>query len=230
MSSGLFVTGTDTGCGKTEVSLALMAALQSRGLRVLGMKPVASGCQPTPEGLRNEDALRLAAQGSLRVAYQEVNPVAFEPAIAPHIAAARSGRSIEPELIRRTYERLAARADWVVVEGVGGWRVPLAESGEVADLPDLLGLPAVLVVGLRLGCINHSLLTAESISARGVVLGGWVGSLVEPDMGAPGENLQTLRESLPAPCLGILPWHPGATPEAMAVHLDVTALLDRPRG
>ncbi|MGD2084021.1 MAG: dethiobiotin synthase [Chromatiales bacterium] len=226
MSRGLLVTGTDTGCGKTEAGLALMAALQARGLVVLGMKPVASGCERTPNGLRNADALRLAAQGSLAVAYDEVNPFAFEPAIAPHIAAAREGRTIEPAVITRAYQALAARADRVVAEGVGGWRVPLGGVGEVADLPALLGLPVVLVVGLRLGCINHALLTAESIVRRGAALAGWVGSLVEPDMAALGENLAALSCGIPAPCLGVLPWHPGATPEAMAAHLDLGPLPD----
>lgn len=199
---GLFVTGTDTGCGKTEISLGLMAALQARGRRVLGMKPVASGSEPTPEGLRNEDALRLLAQGSQPVPYPWVNPYAFAPPIAPHLAAAEAGVSIEPDSIRRAYQRLAGAADWVVVEGVGGWRVPLGPRDSVADLPRWLGLPVVLVVGLRLGCLNHALLSAESILASGAGFIGWVANLVDPEMARVETNVRSLVERLPAPLLG----------------------------
>jgi dethiobiotin synthetase len=199
---GLFVTGTDTGCGKTEISLGLMAALQARGRRVLGMKPVASGSEPTPEGLRNEDALRLLARGNLPVPYDWVNPYAFAPPIAPHLAAEEAGVSIQADPIRQAYQRLAATADWVVVEGVGGWRVPLGPRDSVADLPRWLGLPVVLVVGLRLGCLSHALLSAESILASGATLLGWVANQVDPEMARVEANVRSLEERLPVPLLG----------------------------
>ncbi len=205
---GLFVTGTDTGCGKTEISLGLMAALQGRGLRVLGMKPVASGSEPTPDGLRNEDALRLRAQGSVEVPYHWVNPYAFAPPIAPHLAAEETGITIEPDPVRQAYHRLAAAADWVVVEGVGGWLVPLGREGSVADLPRWLGLPVLLVVGLRLGCLNHALLSAESILASGAPLIGWVANQVDPEMAQVEANVRSLVERIPAPLLGQLGYCP----------------------
>lgn len=203
--SGIFVTGTDTDCGKTEVSLGLMVALQRRGLAVLGMKPVASGCDGTSSGLRSEDARRLLAQGSTRVAYELVNPYALAPPIAPHIAAGQAGVTIELERIRAAYQQLAAQADWVVVEGVGGWRVPLGPSLSVSDLPPALGLPVVLVVGLKLGCLNHALLSAESIRARGCPFAGWVANQIDPQMLVRQENLATLAALIDAPCLGLVP-------------------------
>jgi len=203
--AGIFVTGTDTDCGKTEVSLGLMIALQRRGLGVLGMKPVASGCLATGAGLRNPDARRLLEQGSRPVAYELVNPYALAPPIAPHIAAGQAGIEIELDPIRAAYQRLAAQADWVVVEGVGGWRVPLGPSLSVSDLPLALDLPVVLVVGLKLGCLNHALLTAEGIRARGCRLAGWVANQVDPQMLVREENLATLAALIDAPCLGQVP-------------------------
>jgi len=203
---GVFVTGTDTDCGKTAICLGLMVSLQRQGLNVLGMKPVASGCERVAAGLRNEDALRLQAQGSSYVDYDLVCPYSFEPPIAPHIAAGRAGVEIELAVIRNRAHRLAARADFLVVEGVGGWRVPLGPALSVRDLPLDLGLPVILVVGLKLGCINHSLLTAESILASGNRLAGWVANQIEPDMMAREDNLATLAALLGVPCLGVVPW------------------------
>jgi dethiobiotin synthetase len=223
---GVFLTGTDTDCGKTEISLGLMHALQRRGLRVLGMKPVASGCERTAAGLRNEDALRLQAQGSLEVDYDLVNPYAFERPIAPHIAAGQTGVEIELARIRDCARRLAARAGFLVVEGVGGWRVPLSPSLSVSDLPRDLGLPVVLVIGLKLGCISHSLLTAESIRATGNRFAGWIANQVEPDMQAREENLATLAALLDAPCLGVLPWLTSPSPERVADLLTLDGHLE----
>jgi dethiobiotin synthetase len=222
---GLFITGTDTGVGKTEVTLGLMAALQQGGLRVLGMKPVAAGCELTEEGPRNQDALRIQAQGSMRLAYSRINPYAFAPPIAPHIAAAQAGTEIQIELIQRAFDGLAAQADWVLVEGAGGWRVPLGPALTLADLARVLGLPVVLVVGLRLGCLNHALLSAESIQAAGLQLAGWVGNRIDPAMAAAEENLATLRERLPVPCLGVIPWLLVPTPAQVADQLNVGRLL-----
>lgn len=213
---GLFVTGTDTEVGKTEVTLGLMAALQRHGFSVLGMKPVAAGCVLTPDGLRNEDALRIQAQGSMPLAYAAINPYAFAPPIAPHIAAAQAGVEIQIELIETAYQRLATQADWVLVEGAGGWRVPFGPCLTLADLPSALDLPVVLVVGLRLGCLNHALLSAESIQASGLQLAGWVANRIDPAMAAADENLATLRERLPAPCLGVVPWLSAPTPAQVA--------------
>lgn len=222
---GVFVTGTDTGCGKTEISLALMAALGQGGSRVLGMKPIASGCEPTPEGLRNEDARRLRSRGSREVPYELVNPYAFEPAIAPHIAAARAGVAIEPAVIAAAAEDLANRADFLVVEGVGGWRVPLGPALAVSDLPLALDLPVVLVIGVRLGCINHSLLTVESIEQSGARLVGWVANQLEPDMPARDDNLATLTARIYAPCLGRVPRMAAPDPRQAARYLDLETLL-----
>jgi dethiobiotin synthetase len=225
--SGFFVTGTDTGCGKTEATLGLMAALQRRGLRVLGMKPVASGCTRTASGLRNEDALRLRDAGSAAVPYEWINPYAFEPPIAPHIAAADAGILIELATIEQAYARLAPLADRVLVEGVGGWRVPLGPERFVGDIPIALDLPVILVVGLRLGCINHALLTAESIQWAGCRLAGWIGNQVDPDMAYREANLATLTDRLAAPCLGVIPWLQGPAPEVVGAYLHPER-IDRP--
>jgi len=222
---GIFVTGTDTGCGKTEIALALMEARRRNGLAVLGMKPIASGCEPTPAGLRNADAWQLQTQGSHRIPYEQVNPYAFEPPIAPHIAADQAGVRIELEVIAAAAEHLAARSDFLVVEGVGGWRVPLAPSLFVSDLPLALDLPVVLVSGFRLGCINHSLLTAESIRLSGARLAGWVANQIDPEMPVRDENLATLKTLIEAPCLGLVPWTTSPKPRRVAEHLDLKPLL-----
>jgi dethiobiotin synthetase len=235
---GIFVTGTDTNCGKTEVSLGLMAAWQSRGLRTLGMKPVATGCKPGPTGLQNADALRLQAQGSSRAPYGLVNPYAFEPPIAPHIAAGQSGAEIELGPIANAYRTLAAESDRMVVEGVGGWRVPLSTSRSVSDLPRALGLPVLMVVGLRLGCLNHALLTAESIRADGAHLAGWVANGIDPRMEASDANLATLAALLGSPCIGVVPWLSPPEPSELAGYLNpellawppATEASLRPRG
>lgn len=205
MPRGYFITGTDTDSGKTVVTLGVMHLLQSRGLRVLGMKPVAAGAQQTPQGLRNDDAVRLQAQGSQPVDYGELNPYCFSPPIAPHLAAAQADRKIDFSQIQAGFDRLAEGADRVLVEGAGGWRVPLGPDRTLAELAVLLGLPVILVVGLRLGCINHALLSAEAIRASGLPLAGWVGNQVDPAMREREANLATLRQWLDAPCLGVIP-------------------------
>jgi dethiobiotin synthetase len=218
---GYFVTGTDTGVGKTVVTLGLMRRLQARGLRVVAMKPVASGCLRMAQGLRNDDALRLQRQGSIPLHYHEVNPYAFEPAVAPHLAAAEVGVRIDLATIRAGFERLAARADRVCVEGVGGWLVPLNASETVADLAGVLGLDIILVVGIRLGCLNHALLTAQAIRAAGLDLSGWVANLPAPEGERIGGNVAALEERLAAPLLGTIPYLREASPAEVAVRLDV---------
>ena len=224
MSKGLFITGTDTGCGKTEITLGLMQAFQQRGEQVLGMKPVASGAMQTLDGLRNEDALHIQAQGSAGLPYEWVNPYLFAPPIAPHLAAEMAAQKIDPERIAEDYARIAERAERVLVEGVGGWQVPLNERVTVADLALRLDLPVILVVGLRLGCINQALLTEASIRQSGAHLLGWVADQIEPEMAAYAGNLETLRERLSVPCLGEVPWMSQPSPAAVADCLDITHL------
>ncbi len=206
MAIGYFITGTDTDCGKTEITLGLMSLLQGQGFNVLGMKPVASGAAPTPEGLRNEDATRIQTQASQWVDYDLVNPCAYEPAIAPHLAAEMVQHPISFDAIKTAYRKLADQADTVVVEGVGGWRVPLGDDQAVSGLAVELALPVILVVGMKLGCINHALLTAEAIQASGVNLAGWIANEVDCEMLASEGNLQTLMSSIKAPLLGVVPW------------------------
>ncbi len=217
-ASGLFVTGTDTGAGKTWAALALMAAFQALGKRVAGMKPVASGCEETEEGPRNGDALCLQAQSSGANAYALVNPYAFVPPIAPHIAAELSGTEITLSVIAEAYHALARRNDVVVVEGIGGWRVPLGKRTTLADLVRTLNLPVILVVGMRLGCINHALLTVEAIMADGVPLAGWMASAIDPEYQEPDRTLATLSARICRPLLGVLPF---------AETLDVGRMAER---
>ncbi|MDP2110594.1 MAG: dethiobiotin synthase [Thiobacillus sp.] len=197
---GLFVTGTDTGVGKTRVAVALIHALRARGLRVAAMKPVSAGSAP---GELNGDVTALLQAANVAADLRDVNPYAFAEPVAPHIAAARAGVRIELDVIAAAYGRLAAAADVVVVEGAGGWRVPLNERDDMADLAQRLGLPVVLVVGLRLGCLNHALLTAESIARRQLPWAGWVGNHIYPAMARQAENIAALRARLPDPCLGV---------------------------
>jgi len=197
---GLFVTGTDTGVGKTRVAVALIHALRACGLRVAAMKPMSAGSAP---GGLNEDVAALLRAANVDADLRDVNPYAFAEPIAPHIAAQQAGVRIELDVIAEAYGRLAAAADVVVVEGAGGWRVPLNERDDMADLARCLGLPVVLVVGLRLGCLNHALLTAESIARRKLLWAGWVANQVDPAMVCQAENVAALRARLPDPCLGV---------------------------
>lgn len=224
MAQGFFITGTDTGCGKSEVTLALMHLLQVQGHRVLGMKPVASGAEPTADGLCNEDALRIQQQGSAEVPYELINPYAFEPPIAPHIAAQQAGETIRFRQLRDNYQTLSDQADLVLVEGVGGWKVPLGADGDVSDLAAFLELPVILVVGMKLGCINHALLTAEAIVAKGAALAGWVANQVDARMLVTEANLETLTESIDAPCLGFVPFHEEVSPRGVADYLRLSGI------
>lgn len=201
-----FVAGTDTGVGKTYVATLLLRAFAAQGKTTLGLKPVAAGCMPTAEGLRNDDALALMAAATVKLSYAQVNPVALVAPVAPHIAAAQENRRLRVAqlagLVRGA--TMQGRADITLVEGAGGWRVPLNEGETLADLARELQLPVILVVGLRLGCINHALLTAEAIRRDGLVLAGWVANGIDPAMAARQENIATLRALLPAPCIGAL--------------------------
>jgi dethiobiotin synthetase len=215
----LFVTGTDTGVGKTRMATALCLAFVAAGRRVAGMKPVASGCATTSDGLRNDDALALKSAMNVRANYADVNPYAFEPAIAPHIAAMEAGRSIDFEILERSYQRLCLQSDVTIVEGAGGWLAPLDEARTFADLAARWRLDVMLVVGLRLGCLNHALLTVESIHRHGLKLAGWVGNSVEAEFPRRDANVQTLRARIDAPCLGVFPYAPAGTATEVAVQL-----------
>lgn len=204
MAAGWFVTGTDTGVGKTIVSCALLHALRANGMRAVGMKPVAAGCVRTAQGLVNEDVEALLQAGDPAATREQINLYRFEPAIAPHIAAALAGVEIDLAAIAARHRELADRYDAVVVEGAGGWLVPLGSATSFAELSQALALPVVLVVGMRLGCINHALLTAESIARRGLRLEGWVANRIEADMPCFEENLESLRERLDAPLMGVV--------------------------
>jgi dethiobiotin synthetase len=230
MSTGLFVTGTDTGVGKTVVACALVHALRARGLRVAPMKPVAAGAIAHGAGWANEDTLALlAASGEDALRSEAATPVLLREPMAPHIAAAREDRQIRLAPIVEAHRRLARDFDATVVEGVGGFLVPLGPALDARDLAVALGLPVVLVVGLRLGCLNHALLTAEAIRGAGLPLAGWVANAIDPAMAAAQENVAALRERLPAPLIGQLPHLPHADPRALAAFLDVTRLAGGPR-
>ena len=203
-TKAVFVTGTDTGVGKTHASVALVCAHRALGRRAAGMKPVASGCRATPEGLRNEDAEALIAASVPAPAYALCNPYAFEPAIAPHLAARERGVEITVEPIVAAFVTIAADADRIIVEGVGGWMVPLSETAMQADLVRALAIPVVLVVGLRLGCINHALLSARAIVDDGCMLAGWIANRLDPAMAVADASLATLRARIAAPLLGVL--------------------------
>ncbi|MGD8617250.1 MAG: dethiobiotin synthase [Gammaproteobacteria bacterium] len=221
--SGLFVTGTDTGVGKTVVSLALMRALQSGGQSVVGMKPVASGCQAAEAGLVNADALQLQAQGSVPLSYDRVNPYAFEPPVAPHLAAATLGAQVEIPVIQAAYRALANAADRVIVEGVGGWLVPIGPRHTMADVARALGLPVVVVVAIRLGCLSHALLTAAAVARSGLGLAGWVANRIDPACLNPDEIVDALRVRLEAPLLADLPYEvDGTVPKMQAHRIDST--------
>lgn len=219
-SGGFFITGTDTGVGKTWMTVALMQALKERGLTTLGMKPVASGCHRENGLLVNEDALMLQANASVYLPYDAVNPFAFEPPIAPHIAAEQAGMPICLATIQDRCRVLQRRADCVLVEGVGGWEVPLNREHRVSDLAAVLGLPVIVVVGLRLGCLNHALLTFSAMECSGVPCAGWVANQIDPGFSCLSENIETLRQALPPPLLGVVPHMRGFEPKQCAHYLS----------
>lgn len=193
---GVFVTGTDTGIGKTVVAAALIRALAREGLRVIGMKPVAAGAQTTRDGLRNEDALALASASDLAAPYECINPYCLAAPVSPHIAAADEGITIDTQLIRSRFESLLQLADFVVVEGAGGWLTPISETQTMADVAGALELPVLLVVGLRLGCLNHSLLTKRAIDASGLRFAGWIANRIDPHFTRAADNVGALERML----------------------------------
>lgn len=222
-TNSVYITGTDTGVGKTVTSAALLHALRARGLRAVGMKPVASGCERIDGAWRNADALALQAASDPQPAYADLNPYALPQPLAPELAAKQVGIAIELEPLRAAYHRLMALSDTVVVEGVGGWAAPLSATLDQADLVHAIGLPVVLVVGLRLGCLNHAYLTARAISADGCQLAGWIASTIDPDMAQADANFELLRARLPAPCWGRLPYREIPDSVELARFLQVPA-------
>ncbi|MNM56882.1 ATP-dependent dethiobiotin synthetase BioD 1 [compost metagenome] len=225
MSPAYFIAGTDTDVGKTTVAAGLLHAAQLAGLSTLGAKPVASGCSAGAKGLRNDDALALIAQSSIKLPYEQINPFAFEPAIAPHLAAREAGVILSVQaLLDPMRAVLAQGADFTLIEGAGGWRVPLSDQANLSDLAIALKLPVILVVGVRLGCINHALLSAEAIARDGLQLAGWVANIVDPRTSRLEENLASLAERLPAPCLGRVPKLKQVSAEAVAAHLQLDLL------
>lgn len=222
MSKTWFVTGTDTEVGKTAISCALLTAAGQQGLSTAAVKPVAAGCDASGH---NEDAVQLLAAMSEPLAYEQVNPVALDAAIAPHIAAVQEGRSLQASRLAGLCRGvMTGAADFVVIEGAGGWRVPINPRETLADLAMALQVDVILVVGMRLGCINHALLSAEAIRRDGLKLAGWVANQPGERMSCHEENLDTLRRLLPAPCLGSVPLIMPFDPAEAAKYLSLSDL------
>lgn len=223
-----FVTGTDTGVGKTFVSCLLLEAAKQRGLRTVALKPLAAGCEEIDGELRNDDALQLMQHMTESLDYEQVNPFALQAAIAPHIAAQQEGRRL---LVSRmaglVRGALMEPADLTLVEGAGGWYVPLNDKETLADLVRELQLPVILVVGLRLGCLNHALLTARAIQQEGLPLAGWIANCIDPDMPEQEANIRTLQQRLPAPCLGVIPFSAQADFNELVSAVEIDLLLNR---
>ncbi|MCG2634322.1 MAG: dethiobiotin synthase [Gammaproteobacteria bacterium] len=219
---GVFVTGTDTGVGKTQVAAGLIRALVLRKYSTLGIKPVASGCRQTPAGLRNDDALSLMAASNVVLPYEQVNPFAYEAPVAPHLAA---GGAVPPEGVVSSCQAVASQAEWVIVEGVGGWMVPLDSVRTMADVAVALGYPVILVIALRLGCLNHALLSAAAIQQSGLRLVGWVGVCLEPGVPDVEEMVSSLSGRIESPSLGVIPYLRSPDVDQVAKRIDLTPLL-----
>lgn len=220
-----FVTGTDTEVGKTFVTSALLKAFEKEGYSTLGLKPVSAGCEVTDEGLRNEDALMLQAASSEKVAYEMINPVAYEPAIAPHIAAMEKGKLLSASGLEGFVRGAMLKPAKVkLIEGAGGWFTPLSYRETLADLVKRLNVPVILVVGMRLGCINHALLTVSAIETSGLKLVGWVANRVDAEMDRYEENVETLKQMINAPCLGEVPHVESGDPDQVSGVLNLSPL------
>ncbi len=218
-----FVTGTDTGVGKTLVSCALLHAFAAQGKRVVGFKPVAAGCD---EDDHNEDANQLRDASTVRASYGQINPYCFPHPIAPHLSARHAGSRIDFSRIFASYDELAGQSDEVIVEGVGGFCVPLNEKQDSVDLTKQLDIPVILVVGMRLGCLNHALLTMRVIAEAQIECAGWVASVLDANMPALQENIDTLRERIQAPLLGVIPFQSKTDARVAATHLDISSLVE----
>ena len=219
MTQGYFITGTDTDVGKTCATIALMRYFKRQGKTVLGMKPVASGCTLQADELKNADALLIQENASVKVDYQLINPYAYELSVSPHIAGVHS--PVKLEIIVECFNSLKALAEVIIVEGAGGWYVPLNAQDDISDLANALGLPVILVVGLRLGCINHAKLSYQAIQLSGIACVGWIAVCVDPDLLNRDENIQTITAALPVPLLGILPYQQALDFELLADQLTL---------
>ena len=220
-----FIAGTDTNVGKTLVAAGLLVAAKNHGLTTAALKPLAAGCEKTDAGLRNADALLLQSVITEPLVYEQINPIALEAAIAPHIAAQQEKRVLSADRLAGFCRGSLNLADFTLVEGAGGWRVPLNPQETLADIAKILRLPVILVVGVRLGCINHALLTVEAIRNDGLQLAGWVANCIDADMPVLQENIHSLAVLIPAPCLGVVPWLDNAATESVASMLDQESLV-----
>lgn len=230
MPDAFFLTGTDTDAGKTFIATGLLAGARRRGLTTAGGKPVASGCERTPRGLRNADALAIQAQCRPALDYGAINPVTFEPAIAPHIAAREASAALSVSALEQPMRALLARgADLTLIEGAGGWRVPLNDRESLSDLAVALGLPVLMVVGVRLGAINHARLTWEAIHGDGLTVAGWVANVIDPGMPRLQENLDSLEawlgQKCGVPCLGVVPWLTSPCADRVADFVEIDRRL-----
>lgn len=219
-----FITGTDTDVGKTQIAAGLLHLANSQGLSTLGLKPVAAGCEKTDQGLRNQDALLLQAVSSVKLVYEQINPVTLIEPMSPHIAAQKEKRILSADRLAGFCRSSFRMADFTLIEGAGGWRVPINPSETMADLVRVLQMPVILVVGMRLGCLNHALLTVEAIRQDGLPLVAWVANCVDANMRALDENIQTLQQRIPAPCLGVVPFMDQPTPGKIAQYLSLPIL------
>jgi dethiobiotin synthetase len=223
MKKKYFITGTDTDVGKTLIASALLFKAKSAGLTTVGLKPIAAGCELTPDGLRNDDALKLIEQSTDKIPYEQVNPISFAEPIAPHIAGQKLRKPLSADrtigLLRGVL--MINRSEFILIEGAGGYKVPLNPKETFADVVKELRLPVILVIGMKLGCLNHALLTVEAIRRDGLAIAGWVASKVDNDMLAYEENIETLHAMIPAKCLGIVPHLDNATAENAAQFLTL---------
>jgi dethiobiotin synthetase len=220
-----FVTGTDTNVGKTQIAAGLLHLANSQGLSTLGLKPVAAGCEKTEQGLRNQDALLLQAVSSIKLPYEQINPVTLLEPVSPHIAAQQEKRVLSADRLAGFCRGSFHMANFTLVEGAGGWRVPINPSETMADLVRVLQTPVILVVGMRLGCLNHALLTVEAIRQDGLPIVAWVANCLDVNMRATDENIQTLQQRIPAPCMGVVPFMNQSTPEKFAEYLSLSGLM-----
>jgi dethiobiotin synthetase len=224
VARGVFVTGTDTGIGKTVIAVALIRTLVRQGLRVAAMKPVASGAERTSCGLRNADALALARAANVTAAYETINPYCFAPPIAPHIAAREAGSLIDTAVLRERFCELASLADCVIVEGAGGWLTPIGPGQSMADIASALALPVVLVVGLRLGCLNHAALTARALASCAAQRAGWIGNSIDREFDRKTDTIAALEELLQEPAAMVVSYA-SQTPEALELPLAAVRQL-----
>lgn len=222
--NGYFITSTDTNVGKTTVALSLMKYLKAQGKIVGCMKPVSAGCEATPEGLRNEDALQLIKEASMELPYDQVNPYAFAPPIAPHIAAQQTGVFIDTNIIAERYKEIASKSEVVVVEGAGGWLVPVNDHQSMADIAASLNTSVILVVGMKLGCLNHALLTAASITDAGVPFAGWIANQLENNMLEEAKNIEALKLRIQAPFIGSVTY--GSRPSERILNLADNSVVE----